>query len=131
MSDKGNDTMDGEIRGFSELLEEAGQGSRAVGTVDVYEDNMAAILEMSEVAWTKEPPIFDPGGLIFTIPTLDVDLGSPIMVDTDNINVDDLVNAKPGGVIRCKNLPAPIIRLAVRHPLEADWAKIWDNATGN
>ena len=130
MSDKGNDTMDGEIRGFSDLLEEAGQGARAVGTVDVYEDNMAAILEMSEVAWTKEPPPFDPD-LVYRIPTVDLDLDAPIMVDADNINVDDLVNAKPGGIIRCKSLPVPIMRLAVRHPLEADWAKIWDNATGN
>jgi hypothetical protein len=114
MSDRENYSMDGEIRGFSDLLEDSGQKA---GEVQFYED-----------VWGPEPPPFDPDR-VYTLPDLSLDLSAPIMVDTDKINVDDLVNAKPGSIIRCTGIPAPLIRVVTLHPLEADWNDIWSKAT--
>jgi hypothetical protein len=107
--------MDGEIRGFSDLLKDSGQ--KAEGEVQFYED-----------VWGRVPPPFNPD-LVYTLPDLSLDLSAPIMVDTDKINVEDLMKAKPGSIIRCTGIPAPLIRVVTLHPLEADWNEIWSKAT--
>jgi hypothetical protein len=107
--------MDGEIRGFSDLLKDSGQ--KAEGVVQFYED-----------VWGPEPPPFDPDR-VYTLPELDLDVSAPIMVDADKINIEDLVRAKPGSIIRCTGIPAPLIKVVTRHPLEADWNEIWSKAT--
>lgn len=54
MSDKDNDTTDGRLATFGDLLEAAGQGRVVHDEVQIFEDSFPSM--PGEVIWTDEPP---------------------------------------------------------------------------